>query len=218
MLNVVFRPLAKWPGARIAEQDRQRSPFSSSYENTLDLLERELFHLRAQNVVIQVALDSSQIRNDGWPKTINAIKDPGVILTFNDPRGDDFSYPCDTYHAFRDNLRAIALALEALRKVDRYGITRRGEQYQGFKALPPPAPGPVPVMSAAEAADYMGELAGVPGASILADSDVFEMMGKLASRRVHPDSADGSHERFVKLQDEMTILKAHFRKAKAAAG
>jgi hypothetical protein len=36
------------------------------------------------------------------------------------------------------NVRAIALALEALRKVDRYGVTKRGEQYAGWKALPSP--------------------------------------------------------------------------------
>lgn len=30
--------------------------------------------------------------------------------------------------------------LEALRAVDRHGITRRGEQYAGFKALPPGGP------------------------------------------------------------------------------
>lgn len=37
--------------------------------------------------------------------------------------------------SWEDNLRAIALALEALRKVDRYGVTRRGEQYTGWKQL-----------------------------------------------------------------------------------
>jgi hypothetical protein len=37
---------------------------------------------------------------------------------------------------WQHNVRAIALGLEALRKVDRYGITRRGEQYAGWKALP----------------------------------------------------------------------------------
>lgn len=33
------------------------------------------------------------------------------------------------------NLRAIALGLEALRKLDRYGITSRGEQYTGWRAI-----------------------------------------------------------------------------------
>ena len=32
------------------------------------------------------------------------------------------------------NLRSIALGLKALRAVDRYGVSRRGEQYAGFRA------------------------------------------------------------------------------------
>lgn len=32
--------------------------------------------------------------------------------------------------------RAIALSLTALRAVDRYGVSRRGEQYTGWQALP----------------------------------------------------------------------------------
>jgi len=35
---------------------------------------------------------------------------------------------------WRHNVRSIALGLEALRAVDRYGISRRGEQYAGFRA------------------------------------------------------------------------------------
>ena len=34
------------------------------------------------------------------------------------------------------NLRAIALALAALRAVERYGVTRRQEQYKGWAELP----------------------------------------------------------------------------------
>jgi hypothetical protein len=34
------------------------------------------------------------------------------------------------------NSRSIGLELEALRAIDRYGITKQGEQYVGFKALP----------------------------------------------------------------------------------
>jgi hypothetical protein len=44
-------------------------------------------------------------------------------------------YGCDTFTTYEANLRAIALALEALRLVDRYGVTKRGEQYKGWLAL-----------------------------------------------------------------------------------
>ena len=48
------------------------------------------------------------------------------------------SYPCDKYSNWQANLRAIALSLEALRAEDRYGVTRRAEQYKGWAKLLPP--------------------------------------------------------------------------------
>lgn len=211
MLKAIFRPLKKWPGLRTDPTDRRRSPFDSSYVSTLDLLERELAHLRAHNVVIQVIVDPSQIRNDGLLRTITAIKDPAVIVSFSSSGGDEYSYPCDTFTDYPSNLRAIALALEALRKVDRYGVTRRGEQYQGFRALPPPDE-PAPVMSVEQAAEFIGSLTGVPASTMLADRDLFDMTFKLASKRVHPDTANGSHDQFVKLQEAGAVLKErHFK-------
>ena len=43
-------------------------------------------------------------------------------------------YATDCCDFWQHNLRSIALGLEALRAVDRYGISRRGEQYAGFRA------------------------------------------------------------------------------------
>lgn len=210
-MKAIFRPLGKWPGKPTDSWDRRRSPFSANYDDTLNLLERELGHLGASNVVIQMEIDAVHIRN-GTPKSINLVRGPAVVVGFIDPAGDEYSYPCDTFEKYADNLRAIALALEALRKVDRYGVTQRGEQYQGFKALPPPEAAPSTRMTIADAAALIGSLAGVPGESIQADREVFEMMAKLAARRVHPDGASGSHDQFVKLQDAMTVLKEHFTK------
>lgn len=46
-------------------------------------------------------------------------------------------YATDACRYWQHNVRSIALGLEALRAVDRYGISRRGEQYAGFRgALP----------------------------------------------------------------------------------
>jgi hypothetical protein len=43
-------------------------------------------------------------------------------------------YATDACEDWRHNIRSIALGLEALRAVDRYGISRRGQQYAGFRA------------------------------------------------------------------------------------
>jgi hypothetical protein len=43
-------------------------------------------------------------------------------------------YATDVCEFWQHNVRSIALGLEALRAVDRYGISKRGQQYAGFRA------------------------------------------------------------------------------------
>lgn len=136
-IPITFRPITLWPGE--VTRNRKASPFQSSWPSTLDLLDRELHQLRARDVVLEIALSEWDIRQDGWPRANARNPDhPGVILAFNSRVGP-LKYQTDIFNHWRANVRAIALALEALRKVDRYGITKRGEQYAGWKALPSPA-------------------------------------------------------------------------------
>lgn len=132
-MEPVYRPIDAWPGE--LTRRRTRSPFNSTLAQTFTLLERELRHLGARDVVVQMALHDNDFRIDGKPRA-RAIPDhPGVIVAF-DSRYGPLKYATDTFDRFADNLRAIALGLESLRRVDRYGITKRGEQYAGWKALP----------------------------------------------------------------------------------
>lgn len=55
---------------------------------------------------------------------LQAALDPGRRLV----------YATDACAFWQHNVRSIALGLEALRAVDRYGISRRGEQYAGYRA------------------------------------------------------------------------------------
>jgi hypothetical protein len=138
MLNATFRPLDRWPVARENFKSRRDATFRSTYPQTLDLLESELAKLRAKDIVIQVeGLTLEYIRNDGWPKSgnwKNGYGGPGVIVSFESSKGT-ISMPCDKFRDWQDNLRAIAKSLEALRMVDRYGVTRGNEQYRGWARL-----------------------------------------------------------------------------------
>jgi hypothetical protein len=136
MTPITFRPLKLWP--QDFTQERKRSPFDSPWSATLDLLDHELFHLRAQSVVLEIALSEYDIRRDGLPRAnARAPEHPGVILSFDSAHGS-LCYLTDVFTDWQSNLRAIALGLESLRRVDRYGITKRGEQYTGWLALPAP--------------------------------------------------------------------------------
>lgn len=134
--SMTLRPIEQWPGKPTAT--RQRSNFSAPWRSTLDLLDRELHYLGKSNrnapTILQVALREQDFRNDGMPRANARPTHPGVILSIESKHGP-LSYPCDRFDLWQDNLRAIALSLEALRKVDRYGVTKNAEQYTGFKAL-----------------------------------------------------------------------------------
>lgn len=159
MIDLRFHPLTEWP-ATPTPAAKRGGPYSfrAKWNDTLELLEDELGRLRATDVVISVALRPEDIRIDGWPRSNAAPpRHPGVILSFGSKHGP-LRYLTDRYVDWRHNVRAIALGLGALRAVDRYGITERGEQYVGWKAIPASTGGgeePVALLArVAKATDY----------------------------------------------------------------
>lgn len=133
-LDVTFRPIAVWPHGDTRDR-RSRWAFKAPWSSTLALLERELRLLRASNVVLGAGLRESDIRLDGLPRSDARVPaHPGIELSFDSPHGR-LVYATDSCEWWEHNVRSIALGLEALRAVDRFGITRRGEQYAGWKQL-----------------------------------------------------------------------------------
>lgn len=214
-----FRPIDEWPGALTHPSDRQRSRFDSTYTDTLDLLRREVGYIikRQGNVkwreptgpvIFALAMDESRITVDRSRPKANANPDhPGVILAFSSVHGP-LRYATDTFTKWQDNLRAIALGLEALRKVDRYGITKRGEQYRGFAALPAGGPsGPTSIEEAVKLLARVADIENIDHAFYLANR---ESIHRAAKRAAHPD-AGGSQELFVDVTRAIDFLKENVR-------
>ena len=132
-LGVTFRPIDIWPG--VETHRRRRAPFTAHFGSTMQLLGRELRVLNGKLVVVQLAMHEGDFRNDGLPRANARAYHPGVVLAFESKWGP-LKYATDEFSDWLDNLRAIALSMEALRKVDRYGVSKRGEQYTGWKQLP----------------------------------------------------------------------------------
>lgn len=213
-------PIERWPGAQTEE--RRRHPFRThvyghsylrsrsavDWSGTVELLERELRQLGAENILLQMAVTDRDIRNDGWIRANARPEHPGVILTFDSKHGP-LSYPCDTFDDWQANVRAIALALEALRKVDRYGVSRRGEQYRGWGQLPP-AGGASSTLTAEAAARVIVEAGGNgrTEAGVLGSAAIFRGAYKDAARRTHPD-AGGSTREFQLVQEAKRVLERH---------
>jgi hypothetical protein len=190
---------------------RERSPFRpggvgyyaapTAMGDTLEVLERELRMLRAKNTELLMALRPEDFRMDGKPRASASPEHPGVVLSFDSKHGH-LSYPCDTFTTWQANLRAIAFALEALRKVDRYGVTSHGEQYRGFLALEATAM-PSGFTTADGAAEWLNDEFGEPGTV-----HTYSELLRRAQRATHPDMG-GDPARFQRV----SLAEAKLREA-----
>lgn len=132
-MRITCRPLSTFPAEFHARSQPDR--FDTGWSTTLAQLQAELYKLGAREAVIEIALTEGEIRLDGWPRASARPSHPGVIISFDSKHGP-LRYGTDAFPNWQANVRAIALGLEALRRVERYGIGKRGEQYQGWKQLP----------------------------------------------------------------------------------
>jgi hypothetical protein len=180
-------PIREWPGTLSSQ--RRVSAFTAPLRDTLRVLDREIYQLvdtKAQqdSAELLIAIPANQFRQDGRPYANAKAAHPGVIFSLDSKHGH-LSYPCDTFTSWQDNLRAIALALEALRKVDRYGVTKRGEQYRGFLALEATA-APAGFATADQALHFIGILARAePDPK---DTRAVRTVLRAAQRAAHPDA------------------------------
>ena len=187
-MNYQFRPIERWPVERTpSHKRRSKWTFKAPWSNTLQLLEDELRHLRATNIVIQADVSEGDIRLDGMLRANASPMSPGVILSFESKHGP-LSYPCDSCSYWQHNVRSIALALQSLRAVDRYGVTGRAEQYRGWQQLPSQSE----EMSRDEA---------------IAIRDAFDGDWRRAKIETHPDHG-GSKESFKRVEEAERILSA----------
>lgn len=202
-MNYQFRPVEIWPGNKTPEHERRsRYTFKAKWSSTLDLLERELVYLGAENLVIQCYPKNgmSDIRLDGMMRANAQIVESGVILSFDSKHGP-LSYPCDSCELWQHNIRSIALALEALRSVDRYGVTKRAEQYKGWEKLP--APGAVHEFpSEIEAMMFLSDLL---GESISNEEPELSEAIRKAKVIAHPDRGGNKKQFKMVVAAEETI-------------
>jgi hypothetical protein len=136
-----IRPLGPWDKPK-TELRRSSGTFKATWSDTIELLQYEVYQLGGSVIAAQIDVAEAAIRRDGMLKADAKVGSPAVKISFESIHGP-LSYATDVYEkrwsgdmpGWQANVRAIALGLQALRAVDRYGITRTGEQYRGFTAL-----------------------------------------------------------------------------------
>lgn len=178
--RMVFEPLLDWPHPQVRHE---RSPFTARWPQTRDLLLREADQLGATLLVIELDLSRADLRQDGEIRA-NARLASGKVRVSLDTRHGPMRFACDRYHAgalsWQANARAVALTMEALRTVERYGAVHTAEQYQGFIAIESRVGG---FSSADEALRWVKSKAGAEAATATPRAAY-----RAAARVLHPDA------------------------------
>lgn len=177
-------PLREWPGVLTPASQRRNSSFRSPLPKTLELLDKEVWHLATtqehiESAELLVAIAPHDFRRDGRPYANAKAEHPGVVFSMDTAMGH-VSYPSDLHLTWQENLRAVALTLQALRAVTRYGVTRNGEQYRGSLAIESAQP----VHDVASARAVLLDITGRNGE----DLNLRDLV-RQAKREAHPDTA-----------------------------
>lgn len=134
-------PLA-WPAGRPRCKARRLGPFRQSDKpiaatGAVTRLMVELDRLGARYALLstnlETRMDGSLILTRGMPS------DPGVAVYFQ-LNGAPYVLACDTFSELSQNLAGIAGHVEAMRRIERYGVATSAETLEAFRALPPPSP------------------------------------------------------------------------------
>lgn len=131
-MRATWRQLPVWP---YPPAPKSSVSFRADWAQTIRNLGEEIERIKGRDVLIGIVADDSQFLLDGSVKPGFKVGHPGAEVSFEVPDRGRLVFHTDAFGTLHANLRAISNGLEALRAVDRYGITTSAEQYAGFQQL-----------------------------------------------------------------------------------
>lgn len=126
-----------WPVGAKRSAKRENARFRVTFRRAREDLLEELRRLGARGVILSTNIPT---RNDGLPYAGERNPDdPGVAVYFT-LAGKSHAMSCDRWRQAADNVKAIAMTIEAMRGIARWGSQEaRDQAFRGFQALPPSA-------------------------------------------------------------------------------
>jgi hypothetical protein len=194
-MRYTIRPLTDLTWLR-PQRERRASQFTATYSDTIAMLDREIAAIGGTDVSIDVDVSPSGIRQDGQGVRCDShVRGAATVMI----KGQSVRKMA---HDWQHNLRAIALTLEALRSVDRYGATETGQQYTGFKALGAGRAMPASHMTRDDAIHVLDEYTNADWSLSTDGARVF----RLAQIATHPDKNGGDHAKWNRVEAAGVVL------------
>lgn len=166
---------------------------SITFDRARRSLAEELGRLKAVGVVLS---SNVPLRVDGQPHGGSGDRrydDPGIAVYFS-YKGKPMVMAADRYLSTAGNMRSLALAIEAMRALERHGGGLMMERaFAGFTALPPPA-GSTPKRPWWEVLKYSAD----PEEREILSAPEVEARWRSMAKKAHPDQG-GSAEAMAEL-------------------
>jgi hypothetical protein len=161
-------------------------------------LDRQITALGGRDAILSTNL---RLRLDGLPTIKQGEpEDPGAAVYFS-LQGKPLCLASDRWLRTADNIAALAAHIDALRRIDRYGVGSLAQAFAGYTALPPSA-----------GHDWWLVL----GVSRDASLDDIERAFRTRAQIAHPDRPGGSTQEFARLSEARTAARAARQAARAA--
>jgi hypothetical protein len=180
----------QWPKNWPKTEFKQDSRFKQTLSGALFKLKRECELLRGKELV----LSSNYTLGNEHPK------ESGVVAYFNLDQ-KPIAIPCDRWRKVEDNVYAIAMTIEAMRDMERWGAKHMiTAMFSGFKALPEKAGGNPPwfVLGLEQGRQYT-------------EAEITAAYKRKAMTE-HPDKPTGSNEKWAALREAHDLMQQTAKK------
>ncbi len=192
--NAENYPLS-WPLGYKRTAHRKKSIFKQTMDAAQRFLRDELRRMGARDIVVS---SNIPIRRDGgmYSDYMNKkMEDPGVAVYFK-YNTKPVVMCCDQYSSVWENVYALAKGLEALRGMERWGVSEFLDRaFTGFTAIEAPT-----------SKEWYDVLEVTPTATI----DIIKINYRRLCMDWHPDKNNGDSSRFLEIQEAYEKAKKLF--------
>jgi hypothetical protein len=176
--------------------------FQVSYEQAEKELGEELERLGADSAYIST---DQELRMDGQPRRDRQPSSTAVAVFFV-RKGATLCIPCDKFNSVRDNLRAVGLTVEAIRRMERYGTSQMVEAtLQGFKSLP--SGGSTGSAEFHNVPSSTGSWWEVLQVSPTTEEEIVRAAWRRLTARYHPDGSEPDSGKYQQVQEAFKQYK-----------
>ena len=131
----------QWPyyQQRTPHYKIQKSRFETTFDIARKLVFDEIKRLGGRDPILSTNIP---LRKDGYPYASAREPDDRGVAVYFTYKGKPMVFACDKWQTTKENIKAIAKTIEAIRGIERWGSSEMMEQaFRGFEALPAPKKG-----------------------------------------------------------------------------